>query len=135
MKFKDKFFQQYLPAFVAVVGFPAIFYGVWFQTLGFELVRWYFVLIVFAGSVLGGKLLIGAFEKQMQHPSTGPMTKKLGKKNMTQGLSLCFFLCLLVLYQCVSLLTFFIGLILSAFIWSSIIFYLIYDKKEKKKQE
>ena len=126
--FFKKLFKYWIPTAVAFAGIPLVLYGIWFQTLGFtlpELNGYYLGFSLVAGGG-AGVILARYLDNQYINPNLGKRAARQGISSMLIGTTCCFFICIVVLYLCTTMLTFYIGVAGSLFGCCALLYHFIF---------
>jgi len=127
---KEKFFNIYFKWFVLIVGLPLIVYGAWFQSVGFTYASLILTIICLIGGIVGGFFYVKKFETQLEHPSVNANMKKKNCYKMVQGLTIGVWAALLLLYFAVHIIMYYLGILVPAFFWSSLVFFTFFESKK-----
>ncbi len=139
-------FDRILPAVFVVLGTPALFYGIWFQTEGFTLYENFGVapmdvcLGICALGIVVGLFIMNYFKKQTTIRVKGKGTVHIKDlKNMIRGYLVCGFLCWGILWMAFTTMYFYLGIAGMALCVTSVAYYLVWlyqtEKKEKAEKE
>ncbi len=131
-------FLRIIPITVAIIGIFAIGYGLYFQTEGFTLAGlnvYILLLAIFIGMIVGGAMA-RYLDKQFSNPHLGKKARTQGVNNMVTGLTIFFFISIVVLYYCTSFVTLYLGIACGLYSWSGLAWHfgLILFKKLKDKK-
>ncbi len=139
-------FNRILPVAFVVLGLPALFYGMWFQTEGFTLYYTYGVtpwdtcVLIAVVCFVVGCFIMNYFKKQSESGKTGKGAIRIQDlKAMIRGYVVCGYLCWGILWIAFTVLYFYLGIAGMSLCLGAVAYYLVWlyrvekaAKEEKK---
>ena len=124
-EFLNKLFGRYLIFAIGILGFPALMWITWVQSVGFVYVDLSTFIMLFAGTCFLGVIAV-RYARINQHARLKDM------KHMIIGDAVCFILCLIISYFAYMVAYYYMGLCGMGFCLGNIWYYLHWVRTDAK---